>query len=297
MTQHDFIYRLSPYVRVAFDHRVEKMVLPPRIIFDYELLYLAKGKLLVQIEDQEYLVLPGNMLLFRPGKKHGFTTLDGEEAWMPHIHFDVLYYDDFKNVPVNFKPLDQCSEEELQLIRPDVLNADGLNIPDVIIIHNHKEVLKYMMSLIHTFEKRQPDSILIQKSLVLNILHLIKEGLSMQEDPLLLKHQNSLEQAAEYLISHYAEEISLATLAKICCVSIYHFEKLFKKKYHISPIAYQLRYRMEHAKMMMSYSQMTISSIAELTGYGSIHSFSKAFKKVEGISPAAFARLQQKKQF
>jgi hypothetical protein len=88
------------------------MVLKRRIIFDYELLYLEKGELAVEIGDKAYRMLPGDIILFRPGKEHGFVSVGAGEVWMPHIHFDALYYDDFENVKVNFKTLDKCSRDE-----------------------------------------------------------------------------------------------------------------------------------------------------------------------------------------
>lgn len=81
--------KLSPNVRKAWNHRESGMRLKARIIFDYELLYLEKGRLTVRIDDTIHTIVPGDIVLFKPGKEHEFIESNGE-CWMPHIHFDAF---------------------------------------------------------------------------------------------------------------------------------------------------------------------------------------------------------------
>lgn len=280
--------QLSPNVRVALNHREQRLIIRPRIIFDYELLYLTRGKLLITIEGEQYTLFPGEMVLFRPGKEHEFTNIGEEEAWMPHIHFDPVFYEGWENVPINFKPLKDCTASEISYLRPDILGSEGLGIPYIIRITNHKEVLDILMTLIHNHEKKEPYYRLINKHLTLKILMLIIKGLQAQTQPSLSRHQHNLENAANYIIKHYNEKIMLEDLAKLCCLSIYHFGRLFKARYHLTPTEYQMRYRIEKAKEMILYSPLSLSEIANKIGYGSVQSFSKAFKKIEGISPSEY---------
>lgn len=286
--------QLSPNVRVALNHREKRsMVLYKRVIFDYELLYLEKGELLVEIEDRRYKMLPNDIVLFRPGKEHGFTAMGEGETWMPHIHFDAMYYDDFEDVKINFKTIDKCSLREKNWIRPDVLDQHGLGIPDMIRIKNHEEVLKIIKKIIHYFERRDPNSLIVQKALVLELLHEITLGLNTEENTKVSKHYRELDRAVSYIIDHYHQEIRIEALARICCLSVHHFERLFKMKYHISPGKYIIRHKIEKAKEMMLYSKMSISEIAERVGYSSIHSFSKAFRKAEGVPPVEYIKLYE----
>jgi hypothetical protein len=167
------LLQFSPYVRRAWNHRVSEMKMKPRIIFDYELLYMEKGELSLRIEDDVYTIVPGDIVLFKPGKEHEFLGSSGE-SWMPHIHFDMFYDDDSEDLPINFKPRRECSEEELRMIRQNVLGT-VLNIPDVIRISNHGEIFSTLQGLIHAYDRRDPDFTILQKSLVLRIIyHLVK---------------------------------------------------------------------------------------------------------------------------
>jgi AraC-like DNA-binding protein len=209
---------------------------------------------------------------------------------MPHIHFDALYHDDFENVKVNFKTLDKCSRDEKKMVRPDVLGENGLDIPDIIRITNHSDILRSLKSIIYYYQRRDPASILIQKSLAVEMLYKIIMGLESLNNRFISTHNFELDNVLSYILEHFKERISIEDLAKKCCLSTHHFERLFKGKYKVTPSRYIIRHRIEKAKEIMLYSKMSISSISEEVGYGSIHSFSKAFKRIEGISPSEYIK-------
>lgn len=279
---------LSPYVRAAMNHRTRDMSLAPRIIFDYELLYLEKGELNIRIEQERHLVKAGSFILFKPGKEHEFLPSPGE-SWMPHIHFDVRFYADAEQVPVHFKSWRDCTEAERKWLRPDILGTELL-YPDIIRIGNPAEAARTLMQLIYAYERRDPHFPLLQKALVLQILYQLKTGLDAEANRHLTQHNQALEDTVCYIMEHYREPIPVEQLAKIACLSVYHFSRLFREKYGLSPHQFQIRRRMEKAKEWMSYSRMSLTTVAEKTGYGSIYAFSKAFKQQEGVSPRHYLR-------
>lgn len=277
---------LSPNVRRAWNHREEGLRLRSRIIFDYELLYLEKGELTIRIEDTVHKIVPGEMVLFKPGVEHEFLGSDGE-CWMPHIHFDLMNEEDFDEVPVHFKPRSECTSVELAWLRGDIL-GNQLRLPDVIRIENHGEALKTLHQLIHAYERPDLEYFLMQKALVLQLLYYIVKGLETSENPRLLAHRKSLDAAATCIMERFDQTLPLEELAKIATLSVFHFSRLFKQRYGITPHQYQLRYRIERAKELMAYTPLSMTAIAEKVGYGSLFAFSKAFKQSTGLSPRRF---------
>lgn len=284
-----WVQHLSPNVRRAWNHRVKEIQLAPRVIFDYELLYVEKGEYHVRVEAETFTAGPGSILLFKPGFEHEFYSIGGadNECWMPHIHFDVLYYEDFEEVSINFSTRDQCTEQELQFIRPDLLGA-VFKFPNVIHVSNHMEIHKCLKQIIHAYERRDADYSLLQKSLVLRIIYLLLKGLKANNNHQPMQHQRALDEVITYMMEHFNEPIALETLSKIACLSVYHFSRIFKQAYGISPHQFQIRYRIDQAKEMLMFQRLSLSSIAEKVGYSNVHSFSKAFKQVEGVSPRHF---------
>ena len=84
-----------------------------------------------------------------------------------------------------------------------------------------------------------------------------------------------------------AYEWHIAELAKIASMS----KSVFSSKFHSTvgepPIIYLARWRMLKAREMLTETTMPINLISEKVGYQSEFSFSKAFKKVTGLTPGA----------
>jgi AraC-like DNA-binding protein len=53
---------------------------------------------------------------------------------------------------------------------------------------------------------------------------------------------------------------------------------------------YILRSRMNRACALLGDSTMNVSEVAAACGFGSLYSFSRAFKKRRGLSPSAFRK-------
>lgn len=81
-----------------------------------------------------------------------------------------------------------------------------------------------------------------------------------------------------------------AEYAKICGLSEYHFIRRFKECTGMSPHRYKVKLLMEKAAELLSKTDMNVSEVAELLGYGDSLYFSRVFKKQHGVSPRRYRR-------
>ena len=80
---------------------------------------------------------------------------------------------------------------------------------------------------------------------------------------------------------------------KFYCSESY-LSHLFKKHMHISIATYIYRAKIAKAKVLLAQNDTRISEIAEMLQYSDIHSFSRSFKRITGVSPSEYRRMQQK---
>ncbi|AWB45476.1 transcriptional regulator [Paenibacillus sp. CAA11] len=97
----------------------------------------------------------------------------------------------------------------------------------------------------------------------------------------------------EWMESHYADpDIGLAEFCSVTGLSSRYLNTLFRKSFGLSPYAYLLHLRLHKAKELLAASrQLSITSIAEQTGFREVSHFIATFRKNTGSTPEQFRRL------
>jgi len=124
------------------------------------------------------------------------------------------------------------------------------------------------------------------------IIALQNRGFELLQTP----EENLLNGIKTYLIEkiHYQKHASQITLSRELAqyfnkdYSI--LSKLFSRKEGMTIEKYVMYQKIERAKELLSYNEMSISEIAFELQYSSTAHFSNQFKKVTGISPSRFKK-------
>ena len=93
-----------------------------------------------------------------------------------------------------------------------------------------------------------------------------------------------------YIEDHLAEAMTGADLAKVACLSVFHFTRAFAAAMDVPPHRYVNQRRIKSAKELMATGQTSLSEIAFNCRFSSQSSFTRAFKRATGITPAECRR-------
>ena len=93
-----------------------------------------------------------------------------------------------------------------------------------------------------------------------------------------------------YISKHYQENIRLIDIADHLYRNPSYIGYIFKRDMGISFSEYLAAYRINIAKAYLLDTRLTISNVAEAVGFGDTHHFSKTFKKLVGMTPAAYRK-------
>ncbi|MEO7069241.1 MAG: AraC family transcriptional regulator [Nostocoides sp.] len=88
----------------------------------------------------------------------------------------------------------------------------------------------------------------------------------------------------------YAGDVDLDRLAAVAGLSKFHFLRLFRSTYGMTPGAYVSKRRIERAQDLLRATNLTVTEVCLAVGFSSPGSFSSRFQSLVGESPSAFQR-------
>lgn len=94
--------------------------------------------------------------------------------------------------------------------------------------------------------------------------------------------------ARNYIDENLSQKISVEALADLVGYSYDRFRHLFKETYNLSPINYLMSKRLEQAKRLLTQTNMSISAVAQESGFFNDAQFCTLFKKANGITPRKY---------
>ena len=100
-----------------------------------------------------------------------------------------------------------------------------------------------------------------------------------------------VERVHEHLLTHIDENFTLHQLARDLKISESYLRTLFRRYFGVSIGHYVRESRLAKAAGLIHNSDLNFSQIAEECGFGSVYSFSRAFKRANAISPRQYRQF------
>ena len=104
------------------------------------------------------------------------------------------------------------------------------------------------------------------------------------------------EAAADYIINHFSQPLSVEALAEHLSVSHSSLYRKFMKRYQMSPKRFLLSYRIDRACILLSTTDHSVQEVSNSVGFDDPFYFSRVFKEEKGISPRRYAALHRGKE-
>lgn len=220
--------------------------------------YLCEGNAVFTCDKVRYKLRPGDVYIFRTGKKVSVRTKSGgklkKKCILIEKHFLEYIYE---TGPLN---------------GIDVIHAgNSARVPAI-----YENIRKLVTSQGNQF---QAEDLSVQ--LYALMIELERLALPAQYPDILLK-------AVKIVNSDISATHTLASLSHACNTSVNTLSRLFRKYLGCSPVKYIIDRRLELAKRLIYMDKMTLKEIAERCGYNSESFLSRSFRKKFGMSPVAF---------
>lgn len=257
----------------------------------HELIYTCEGLGTYEMYDTRYVVRKGDLFFTPRNVRHNGWSHSNVARWKTFVieldfsltHDPELFLDDIAVLPA-----------VLPFYRHFILErAPTLEVP--VEMQSHIDLITERLTL--EMAERGPEYELILHSCLLDYLVLITRAarqahakVPLRQHAGRVKRLFRLEKARQYLQQHYTEDLRVDEVAAQAHLSSFHFTRLFKEAFGMTPNQYQQHLRIEEAKRLLVMTDLQVGEIAERLGYSSPEYFSRSFRARAGTTPRSFAR-------
>lgn len=252
---------------------------------EIEMIYVQEGKVNAMIDEESFILTPGQGIFINQNVLHSFHHVEGYEAVFFSLTFHPAMIFGYGKAALSVKYLSPILENPSM---PCLIlsNNDPYTAP---LIQYTKNIYKHYTASEYGYE-------LVCKA---NICHLWNDLLKVPHNKmdtvLKPKHIHNDEQrikdAIVYIEQHYNEQITLDDIARSIPISKSECCRCFKRILHQTPFEYLLKYRIFQATKLIQHQDPIANSISNLAihvGFSNISYFNKVFKRYLKMTPSEY---------
>lgn len=273
----NFDIKLRDYVIISIQSGRKNLVVP-HYHTSYEFLKVSQGELNFSLDDNEFALYEGDIVICPSFSIHSATANDDSTRTLG-IVTEKLYYGDKDINSRMMISLNSSELKERQLIIPK-------NHPD-------NEKLTSLFEDIKTEKYEQnPLFNLYITSLVNQASLIIARHFNLLGNTTSITNESSILYAIEYIKSHCTEKITLDDLSRISKMSKFYFARKFKEFTGSSPMDYVIKTRVSYALNLINTTDLSMTEISEKSGFCSVNYFNKTIKEITGYPPYTYKKLR-----
>jgi AraC-like DNA-binding protein len=205
---------------------------------------------------------PRTLMLMEPGEVHRNTK-------NPHVNFSVALF--------NTKLVDGIALEAGLGPNPHFREATTSDA------RSYNAFVRFHAAL------HQPTTTLHRQSLLVGCISRLLAAHS-ETNPRRLLHpgREPVRRARDFLEHCFEESVTLEQLARVSGLSRFHFLRAFNREFGLPPHAYQVRLRVEKARLLLQ-TGMPIGEIN--VGFADQSHLTRHFRRVWGVTPGQYAAM------
>lgn len=248
-----------------------------------EMIAVTEGNYLVTVSGQTYELSPGDMFLIPSGEPHSLTAPSRGARFVFLFEFNQIlaikgasYLTSLMSRPllINRSTCPRIYAEESNLfatICAEYLNDDSLR--DITI---YSRLLTFFIT--YGRDRLHCDN----PSAALQVPHYSGRN-----------YTERFNAVFSYLDRHFAEDLTLEDVAAVAGFSKFHFSRTFKQLSGSNFYEYLCHRRIKSSENLLMQPGLSISQIALQSGFSSVSTFNRTFKKMKGCTPTQYRGMFQ----
>ena len=128
-------------------------------------------------------------------------------------------------------------------------------------------------------------ALLSQKGAVIGVAGLMRD---VHSAGAVLGPYKEITPVLHYIMQNYRSQVAVEDLAEIAGMSVRQLERRFKTLFHVTPVVYTNRYRVQKACQALRNSQESVTDVALQVGFYDSSHFVRLFRRFMGMTPTEY---------
>ncbi|AWB44742.1 AraC family transcriptional regulator [Paenibacillus sp. CAA11] len=276
-----------PYI--MYTHTIHKSIPEGRGFNDLhwheelQITLVTKGKLAIQVNGMDYELETGQAILINKGILHVTTHLTHQGQYVSF------------NFPEKLLAFYTDSAMEKNYVLP-YTNSSLVSLVIKGELEWENEVLAMLWEMKKKFDMKKSwgwEYEVSIKTVQLWFTLISKIPLISEETPKHLKlQQERLQLMLSFIHQNYSNNITLQEIADVAHLSVSECTRSFKKKIHMTPYDYLIKYRIKKSSELLLSTDYTITEIAHKVGFNHVNHFIQSFKKYYERTPKDYRNFR-----
>jgi len=246
----------------------------------HELNFLCHGYQGLEVENRNYTMCPGDLLVLPAGMEHSIRSDESLPYQRIRLH-----------IPVNFIRTLAREDRSVACLLNRLFSGKEWVIRFSAI--EAAQMQNLMEHMVGEEEHKKPGweyAMQARAGIVALMAARSLDQAIAPMDPNLMRHRHDMNLVIHFMEEHYSEPITLTGMAQIFDVHPSVLSRNFKRVTGVAPMLYLNRIRIAQAKLRMESTQEKLEDIAQAVGYNSLIYFSRVFKQLNGMAPSAYRK-------
>ncbi len=243
----------------------------------YEFYFLISGDVTYQVNEREYNLIPGDMILINSKEFHQ-VFINNKEASYERIVF-WIGSSFLKELSTKETNLALCFENTA---RKNIIRGD---------LEEQNDIKKLLWKLLNLQGYKGIGYDLLYRSYISELMVFVN-NLAFNNKLLFganLKNNSMIDEIIEYINNNINEDITIDKISECFYISKFHLSREFKKHTGATIHRYITRKKLIEAKKLL-LKETPIINIYKQCGFGDYSNFFRAFKNEYGVTPKQFYR-------
>ena len=253
---------------------------------DCRLFYIYSGKGTMNIEGEDFRLVPGSVVLFKAGTRYIWQPDEGLSLESLTVNFD--YTQNHTHLQKPFHPVHSDIFRDSDILENiEITDAPALNHPiylaNIPSIESRLRLLTTEFNVADDYFRGELLSSVL-KSVLVSILREVNSDKEYSGNRNLALTRDII----RYIQSNYEKEISYESLAERFFMNPVYINRVFKKTSGVSLHTFLINYRINTAMEILRSSSVSVREAALMVGFSDLPHFTKTFKRITGKTPGKY---------